>query len=419
MEQLQALLATSNIIPVASAAALLVLISIAVYRVRTAPERAEGRVAALLRELDTVTRTLNEAEKIGHFGSFTWDFENKDASYWSEEMFDIFGLVKRRVPPDIDVFVTYAHAQDKEAVKQVWSAAKTKPGPFSVVFRAVAPDGATRFVRVQGATVLAGDNTIKFIHGVAHDITREMEIDKSKTEFVSLASHQLKTPLTSIRWLVEALRTGSLGPLTPAQQKYAENIQQSTQRMIDMVNDLLTVSRIELNKMARQIEELDTCEIAKNVVDEQMHDAEAKQIHFTFTCAQNLPHVFADKIALRHVFQNLISNAIKYTPEKGTVTCDISLGGVKSDSIFVTVSDTGIGIPKKEHDRVFEKLHRASNAQALVPDGTGLGLYVVKTVIDKAGGGITFESVENKGTTFYATLPIHWKMPDTASPVES
>lgn len=414
VEPLQALLVSTPVVPAALVAALLGLLILAVYRVRAAPEIAENKVADLIRDLDAKTQALNEAEKIGKFGSFTWDFQNANSSYWSDEMYDIFGLVKRRVPPGPESFVSSAQEGDKPTVSEAWKLAQSRPGSFSFIFRAVAPDKSARSVRVQGNTTLAPDKTLARIHGVVHDISRDVEIDKAKTEFVSLASHQLKTPLTSIRWLVEAMLSGSLGPLNPAQQKYAINMQQSTQRLIDMVNDLLTASRIELNKLARQIEELDAVQMAQNVINEQMHDAEARSIVLSFTAAKDIPHIFADKISLRMVFQNLISNAIKYTPEKGTITCDLSLGGVTKDSLFLTVSDTGIGIPQKEHDRVFEKLHRASNAQALVPDGTGLGLYVVKTVLDKAGGNITFESTEGKGTTFYATIPIRWPQLDSA-----
>ncbi|MEN9560995.1 MAG: hypothetical protein RIQ56_268 [Candidatus Parcubacteria bacterium] len=416
MEQIQALLANSSLVPFALAMSLMGLLAYAVYRVRSAPERAESKVAGLLQELNTVTTTLNEAEKIGHFGSFTWDFETPEASYWSEEMYEIFGLTKRRKPPEIDIFIELASKEDKENILNTWKGIQMKSGHFSFMYRVVAPDGASRYVRVQGSTLMGFNQQLRRAHGVVHDITKEMEIDKSKTEFVSLASHQLKTPLTSIRWLVEALMSGSLGEMNPQQKKYAENIQQTVQRMIDMVNDLLTVSRIELNKLARQIEEIDVQAFAQNVIDEQRHDAESKQIKFNFTCEPNLPHISADKISLRHVFQNLISNAIKYTPIQGTVTCKLSLSGAKQESLFLEVSDTGIGIPKAEHDRVFEKLHRAKNAQALVPDGTGLGLYVVKTVIDKAGGGISFESVEGKGTTFYVTIPVRWKALDAPAP---
>lgn len=249
----------------------------------------------------------------------------------------------------------------------------------------------------------------KIIQGVAHDITKEMEVDRAKSEFVSLASHQLKTPITSIRWLSEALQRGSLGKLLPEQEKYVAGMHEASERMVALINDILNVSRIETDTLAIRPEPFDVCELAKSVLDEQRHTAEEKKLSLTLIAAPEMPIVHMDKQLVRMLFQNLFSNAIKYTPEHGTVSCEISLAKAVRETIFVKIQDTGIGIPKAEQSRVFEKLHRASNALASVPDGTGLGLYLVKTIIDKVGGGITFESIEGKGTTFFVSIPVVWK----------
>lgn len=400
--------ADSLLLPLAVFVMVIAAAGYAGYRVYMAPRIAEERVAGLLRELAVVTQTLNEAERLGHFGSFAWDVDNPALSYWSEEMYSMFGLVKRRTPPELDIFISLAAAEDKARLTSEWHNAKARPGLFSFTFRAVAPDSSARHVRVQGTSIVL-EKRLRRLHGAAHDITSEVQIDRSKSEFVSLASHQLKTPLTSIRWLVEALMSGSLGPIPMAQKAYLELVQESVQRMIVMVNDLLTVSRIEMNKLARHLEDLDAVALFESVLAEQKHDYEARQISLTFTREPDIPRILADVNSLRMVFQNLISNAIKYTPKQGSITCAMSMGGASKEAIYFTVTDSGIGIPAAEHSHVFEKLHRASNAQALVPDGTGLGLYVVKTVLDRAGGGISFESTENKGTTFYVTIPIHWR----------
>lgn len=247
------------------------------------------------------------------------------------------------------------------------------------------------------------------IAGVAHDITKEMEVDRAKSEFVSLASHQLKTPLTSLRWLAEALLRGSAGELGSEQKKYVTNMYDASQRMVAMVNELLNVSRIETDTLSIRPEEVDVCVLAQSVIDEQRHAADARHLTLDLVCAEGLPVMHADKNLVRMVFQNLLSNAIKYTPDNGAVKCEISLAALVREMIFVAVKDSGIGIPKAEQSRVFEKLHRASNAEALVPDGTGLGLYLVKTILDRVGGGVTFESVEGKGTTFFVSIPVVWK----------
>jgi len=408
METVTSFIARSPLIPLLALIAICAVAAWVVLFVRNAPVRQNQRAEKLVRELAAVTEILGRAEKLGHFGSFTWNFVEKGSSYWSEEMYVIFGLVPRRQPPDISIFVEVAAPESKGTVQEALAKAQAQPGPFSFTMRAIAPDKSVRYVRVEGVTVLRG-KTVWHIDGFVRDITREMEIDRAKSEFVTLASHQLKTPLSSIRWLVEGLASGAAGALTPTQQKYLDGIQRSTQHMIAMINELLNVSRIELDKIATRIEEIDVTALAKDVIAEQQHDADAKAITLTLKSATDLPRIFADKNALRMIFQNLVSNAIKYTPQGGSVTCELSETGAKNQSVFFSVTDTGIGIPADEQDRVFEKLHRARNAQALVADGTGLGLYIVKTIIEKAGGGISFESKEGRGTTFSVTIPMRWR----------
>jgi two-component system phosphate regulon sensor histidine kinase PhoR len=179
--------------------------------------------------------------------------------------------------------------------------------------------------------------------------------------------------------------------------------------MSEMVNDLLNVSRIELGTLAMRIEEFDAVELLRAVETEQHHAALQKRVTVTLICADGLPHLKADKSQVRMVMQNLISNAIKYTPENGSVEAELSLAGAGREVLFLRVTDTGIGIPKNQRDQVFNKMFRAENAQAQVPDGTGLGLYVIKTILEHAKGGITFDSKEGKGTTFYASIPLVWE----------
>ena len=383
-------------------------IGLVVYFLLLAPDRKTQHVVDLLRELDVITQKLSEAERIGSFGSFAWDFADPSASFWSEEMYTLTGLVKRRKPPAIDVFAEIAHEEDRASVKRQWELAQEQPGDFGFVFRALAPSGQVRYLRVQGKTTF---NVHKqaLVQGVAHDITKEMGVDRAKSEFVSLASHQLKTPITSIRWIAEALEKEGAGSFTPEQMQYVSTIRQESERMIGMVNDFLNVSRLELGTLAVQIEDFDVCELARGVIMEQQHAADAGHLTLTLICASSLPHLSADKNLVRMILQNLVSNAIKYTMPQGKVECEISTSGVLRESVAIRVSDTGIGIPKEEQDRVFEKLHRASNARSALADGTGLGLYLVKTIVDLAGGSISFESTAGKGTTFHVSLPLFWE----------
>lgn len=240
---------------------------------------------------------------------------------------------------------------------------------------------------------------------VFRDVTKEKEIDKAKTEFVSLASHQLRTPLTTVSWYSEMLLAGDVGKLTPDQNKYLEEIYKGNKRMIALVNTLLNVSRLELGTSLVEPEPTDIIALAKNVVVEQKLKIEEKKLIITQKFSTAVPIFSADPKLLRMVFQNLLTNAINYTPEGGKITIEIALSAERS-KILIKISDTGYGIPENQQDKIFTKLFRADNVRDKDTEGTGLGLYIVKSIIEDSKGKIWFESEENKGTTFFITLPL-------------
>ncbi len=265
----------------------------------------------------------------------------------------------------------------------------------------VRKDG-TRFpAAVTTAPVILRGKTIGVIE-VFRDITEEKRIDRAKTEFVSLASHQLRTPLTTISWYSEMMLNGDAGEVNAKQKKYLEEIYQGDKRMIELVNTLLDVSRIELGTFIGESVVTDIIQLAENVLDEQKHRIEEKKIILTKNFGNDIPKLFLDPKLLRMVFQNLLTNSIKYTEEGGKIDFTIS----DKNAIHITFSDTGVGIPKHQQDKIFTKLFRADNARDIDPDGTGLGLYIVKSIVTNFGGEIHFNSEENKGTTFYITLPL-------------
>lgn len=237
---------------------------------------------------------------------------------------------------------------------------------------------------------------------VFRDVTHEYEIDKAKTEFVSLASHQLRTPLSAINWYSEMLTNGDAGKLTDEQKQYVDEIYKGNQRMVDLVNSLLNVSRIELGTFMIDPAPTDLVAMAQEVVKEQTPLITKKKLKVVESYGKDVPKINVDPKLTRIIMQNLLSNAIKYT-EKGQV--EISLEKEKED-ILIKVADTGLGIPKSQQDKMFQKLFRADNVRKTDTEGTGLGLYIIKSILDHTGGTIRFESVENKGTTFYATIPL-------------
>ncbi len=239
---------------------------------------------------------------------------------------------------------------------------------------------------------------------VFRDITKEKEIDKAKTEFVSLASHQLRTPLSTVNWYSEMLLAGDAGEVTPTQKKYLEEIYKGNQRMVELVNTLLDVSRIEMGTFVVELKSTNIVKLAKSVIDEQMPQINEKKIIFLSSFEEDMPVMRADPKLLRMVIQNLLSNAIKYTPDKGRV--EISLFMDNKRNVVFKISDTGYGIPKNQYNKIFTKLFRADNVVGKDTEGTGLGLYIVKSIVDQFKGKTWFESDESKGTTFFVVLPL-------------
>ena len=237
---------------------------------------------------------------------------------------------------------------------------------------------------------------------VFRDVSHEYELDRAKMEFVSLVSHQLRTPLTAIKGYSGMLIDGDAGPISDQQKEYLAEIRHGNNRMIALVNALLNASRVDLGVFSVEPEPTNLREVAESVCKEISIESDAKHQHLETSFDEHLPVVDADPKLLRMIIQNLLSNAVKYTPPEGRITLTI----YKEDpNILITVADTGYGIPKEAQPRIFEKLFRADNARQKDPDGNGLGLYIIKAVLEATGGSIRFVSEENKGTTFVVAIP--------------
>lgn len=256
-------------------------------------------------------------------------------------------------------------------------------------------------VYISATPVILNNEVVGAIE-VFRDITKEQEVDRAKSEFVSLASHQLRTPLSTVSWYAEMLLDGDAGKLNIEQRKYIEQIYESNHRMIDLVNSLLNVSRIELGTFEIRPEKINLAETADSILAELRQQINQRGVRIIKKYEQDLPAVKADHNLARVVLQNLLSNAVKYTSEKGFVEIEMFSRG---KDVLVRVADNGCGIPKNQQEKIFTKLFRADNVKELVTDGNGLGLYIVKSIIEQSGGKIWFESEEGRGTTFYVSFP--------------
>jgi signal transduction histidine kinase len=252
---------------------------------------------------------------------------------------------------------------------------------------------------------------------ILHDITHLKEVDRMKTEFVSLASHQLRTPLTATKLFTEMLFKGYGGELTDQQGKYLEKIKSSTERMVRLVGDLLNVSRLESGEFVINPKPIDLQKLIKEEI-EQVEIAHVKKgCKITYSKPKvPLGKISLDPMLMRQIVSNLLTNAIQYSKKPCKVMLGLSIvkssrAAKKPDQIKITVKDNGIGIPLKAQAQLFKKFYRADNARKAVADGSGLGLYVVKMILDACEGKIWFETVLGKGTKFYVTFPLRGMKP--------
>lgn len=240
---------------------------------------------------------------------------------------------------------------------------------------------------------------------IVHDITREKLVEKLKSEFISVAAHQLRTPLTAIKWALQMVKDGDAGPLNQEQRSMLEKGFVSNQRMINLVNDLLDASRIEEGRFRYDVQPVSAEEMIMDLANEFDHSLKERKIEFHVNVpSTKMPALYGDPQKLRMVFQNLIDNAIRYTKAGGAITVSLSYD-TASGMILFQVSDTGVGIPESQRERIFSKFFRADNVVRMQTEGSGLGLFIVKNIVESHHGSISFDSEEGKGTTFHVWLP--------------
>ncbi len=247
---------------------------------------------------------------------------------------------------------------------------------------------------------------ISYYVGICKDISQRKARERLKSEFVSLASHQMRTPLTAMRWSIELFKQHTTTILSDENKELMNALEQNVMRMILLVKRLLNLSRVENGRLTVLVEEVPLSNFIVNLKNEIVPFIDSKKQKLIINNYTDVKNIFVDTELLHEIYINLFSNAIKYTPEKGTITCEITQ---KKDSIYCVISDTGIGIPELEFPKIFSRFYRASNAVKMDTQGSGLGLYLVKLLIDIMGGTIALNSKLNGGTQVTFSLPIKGK----------
>jgi len=242
---------------------------------------------------------------------------------------------------------------------------------------------------------------------IAFVITRSFEklaeASRLKSEFVDIVSHQLRSPLTNIKWTFEVLSAKDFDVSEEKKEEYYINVKENIVRMVELVDDLLIVSKIEEGAFSIHKSEIPLEKTIKDLVDRYKVFAEASDIDLVFSPDDNIEVIMADASMLKLLIENLIDNAIRYTKGGGKIEVKYER---KPKEILFSVKDEGVGIPEKDKRFIFHKFFRAENALRTRTKGSGLGLYVCRSIAVKSGGKIWFSSIENKGTTFYFTIPL-------------
>jgi PAS domain S-box-containing protein len=270
--------------------------------------------------------------------------------------------------------------------------------PFDAAARG--PRGRHLDISLMMSPITASDGRVTAVAVIGRDITDRVQAQKMKSDFVSFVSHQLRTPLAGIKWMLELV---SASPeLSEDASEYVADARESADRLVALVNDLLDVSRLEEGRLAVAPQSVQLEEVTQSLLAELDGLVRQKSIDLTFNMESAIPPVHVDLKLIRQALANLISNAVKYTPDGGQIALAIEHD---AGTVRWKIRDSGIGIPVASQARLFEKFFRADNALVIETEGTGLGLYLVRLIVTQFGGGVSCESEEGRGATFVVTLP--------------
>jgi signal transduction histidine kinase len=268
----------------------------------------------------------------------------------------------------------------------------------------------TRYVVDPGVVALIVLVMTSFLLAVSFIIIRSLEriaeANRLKTEFVSVVSHQLRSPLSNLKWSADLVCSGRLGGDNGKQKEYLDIIKENVERMEELVSDLLMVSRIEQGKLPFKKSEFSLVKITEEIIEKFKAFADASNIKIFLKAEESLPNIESDLSQIKSVIENLLDNAVKYIEGAGEVNIFIKK---ERDKLIFEIKDSGLGIPEKDQKHIFQKFFRSENAARHQTQGSGLGLYIAKSFVNVSGGKIWFKSKIGEGTTFWLALPIKSK----------
>lgn len=287
--------------------------------------------------------------------------------------------------------------------KKLWKTIKTDKSIFKGEITNIRKGGAEYIAEASITPILDKKGEVILFLAIERDITKVKEVDKMRSDFISMASHQLRTPLSGMKWISEMLLAGDAGELNDKQKEFMGDIWTSNERMINLVNTLLKVSRIETGKKIMSPEFVDPMDVVEEALADLKLKIYDKKIKIKVEAGKNLSKINVDPELIKEVYINLLNNAIAYGKKGSEIKIIIT---EKDGKIVSAISDTGPGVPKDEQSKIFSKFFRGRNIIKMNPEGSGLGLYLAKEIIRSSGGKMWLESEQDKGATFWFSLPV-------------
>lgn len=367
--------------------------------------------------LERREKQLTEAESIGRMGHWNWVI-GENTMDWSQQIYDIFGVEDGQFKPTLDSMNKMVHREDIARVNQAFQRAIIEENNYDMEFRIVQPNDEIRYIRCEGRCSFDDSGEVVALYGIMQDMTERILYERdlrkakeqaehayaSRTQFLANMSHELRTPLNAIIGFSEMIERQLLGPIgTEKYLEYIGGIRESGEHLLDLISDILDMSKIEAGKYELGLEELSVIKVlqlAAHMMEGRAHEANVK-----LTLEDGLNEdlkIVADRRAVLQILLNLISNAVKFTPEKGKVT----ISAIERENyLSVKVADTGIGIPAHKLASVTKPFEQVSSSYARDHEGSGLGLAISKELAEIHGGTLFIESTVGEGTIVTLRLP--------------
>ena len=368
-------------------------------------------------ERERTRLALEAAQRLAHIGSFERTFD-PERLYWTRELYHIHGLDPNGPPITMDLFLQHVHPSDRARVERVLDkAVRNHQRTYSLEYRAIRPDGVERYVTASGEFTYSADGSPHTLIGSIQDITAQKRIqaalerakldaetaNRAKTEFLSSMSHELRTPMNAVLGYAQLLLQNKKEPISARQQRQLNQILKSGQHLLNLINDILDLSRIESGRVELDIKDLQLDKVIGECLS--LVDSMATRNRISIQDKTRDKHplvVHCDDVRLKQALVNLLSNAIKFNRPSGSVVIDRELR--RNGSVRITIQDTGYGIPQARQRELFEPFSRLDATQRGI-EGTGIGLAISKQLIERMGGRIGFVSEIGKGSTFWIDVP--------------